>query len=458
MNLEKTLKRLDQTRDESVSRLSELLKFKSISTNSKYKIDCISTAKWLVNELNTIGFNASLRETTGNPMVVAHTTKSKGDFLFYGHYDVQPVDPLKEWEDDPFEPKIKSISGEKVIVARGASDDKGQLMTFIEACRAINYVNNSFPINLSILLEGEEETSSPSLVPFLKKNTSELKCKYALVCDTGMWDKKTPSITCSLRGMLSEEISIKGPNRDLHSGIYGGVVNNPLKVMSDLLSNLHDKNGKVDIPYFYNGVEAVSKELKKEWKKLSFSEETFLKNLGMSKSFGEKNYSLLERLWGRPTCEINGMWGGYIEEGFKTVIPSEAHAKISFRLVGDQNPEEIRLNFRKKLMNNLPEDFEIKFSNHKGSKATQFPLNDEIINKAQKALSDEWNSKTVFEGGGGSIPIVQHFKNILDMDTLLVGFALDDDNIHSPNEKYNLKSFYKGARSWVRIIDEIAKN
>ncbi len=458
INLEKTLKRLDQTRDESLSRLSELLKFKSISTNSKYKIDCISTAKWLVNELNTIGFNASLRETTGNPMVVAHTAKSKGDFLFYGHYDVQPVDPLKEWKDDPFQPKIKSISGEKVIVARGASDDKGQLMTFIEACRAIKYVNNSFPIDLSILLEGEEETSSPSLVPFLKKNSFELKCKYALVCDTGMWDKKTPSITCSLRGMLSEEISIKGPNRDLHSGIYGGVVNNPLKVMSNLLSNLHDKNGKVDIPYFYNGVEAVSKELKKEWKKLSFSEETFLKDLGMSKSFGEKNYSLLERLWGRPTCEINGMWGGYIEEGFKTVIPSEAHAKISFRLVGDQNPEEIRLNFRKKLMNDLPEDFEIKFSNHKGSKATQFPLNDEIINKAQKALTDEWNSKTIFEGGGGSIPIVQHFKNILDMDTLLVGFALDDDNIHSPNEKYNLKSFYKGARSWVRIIDEIAKN
>tara|TARA_B100000674_G_scaffold199589_1_gene162884 strand:- start:152 stop:928 length:777 start_codon:yes stop_codon:yes gene_type:complete len=258
--------------------------------------------------------------------------------------------------------------------------------------------------------------------------------------------------------MLSEEISIKGPNRDLHSGIYGGAVNNPLKVMSDLLSSLHDKDGKVDIPYFYNGVDAVSKELKKEWKKLSFSEETFLKNLGMSKSSGEKNYSLLERLWGRPTCEINGMWGGYIEEGFKTVIPSEAHAKISFRLVGDQDPEEIRLNFRKKLMNDLPVDFEIKFSNHKGSKATQFPLNDEIINKAQKALSDEWNAKTIFEGGGGSIPIVQHFKNILDMDTLLVGFALDDDNIHSPNEKYNLKSFYKGARSWVRIIDEIAKN
>ena len=330
-------------------------------------------------------------------------------------------------------------------------------MTFIEACIAIKYVNNSLPINISILLEGEEETSSPSLVPFLKKNIDELKCNYAFVCDTGMWDKKTPSITCSLRGMLSEEISIKGPNRDLHSGIYGGAVNNPLKVMSKLLANLHDENGKVNIPNFYNGVETVSNELKNEWEKLTFSEEKFLNKIGLSKSSGEKEYSLLQKLWGRPTCEINGMWGGYIEEGLKTVIPSKAFAKISFRLVGDQDPEDIRLNFRKKLRNEIPEDFEIKFSDHKGSKATQFPLNDQVINKAKKALSDEWNSNTVFEGGGGSIPIVQHFKNILEMDTLLVGFAQDDDNIHSPNEKYDLNSFYKGARSWVRIINEISK-
>ena len=211
-------------------------------------------------------------------------------------------------------------------------------MTFIEACRAIKYVNNSLPINISILLEGEEETSSPSLVPFLKKNIDELKCNYAFVCDTGMWDKKTPSITCSLRGMLSEEISIKGPNRDLHSGIYGGAVNNPLKVMSKLLANLHDENGKVNIPNFYNGVETVSNELKNEWEKLTFSEEKFLNKIGLSKSSGEKEYSLLQKLWGRPTCEINGMWGGYIEEGLKTVIPSKAFAKISFRLVGDQDP------------------------------------------------------------------------------------------------------------------------
>ena len=457
MKLEETLNRLDQTQNESLSRLSELLKFKSISTNSKYKPDCIETAKWLVAELNDIGFNSSLRKTTGNPMVVAHSNKSKGNFLFYGHYDVQPIDPIEEWKNDPFKPDVKTISGEKVIVARGASDDKGQLMTFIEACRAIKYVNNSLPINISILLEGEEETSSPSLVPFLKKNIDELKCNYAFVCDTGMWDKKTPSITCSLRGMLSEEISIKGPNRDLHSGIYGGAVNNPLKVMSKLLANLHDENGKVNIPNFYNGVETVSNELKNEWEKLTFSEEKFLNKIGLSKSSGEKEYSLLQKLWSRPTCEINGMWGGYIEEGLKTVIPSKAFAKISFRLVGDQDPEDIRLNFRKKLRNEIPEDFEIKFSDHKGSKATQFPLNDQVINKAKKALSDEWNSNTVFEGGGGSIPIVQHFKNILEMDTLLVGFAQDDDNIHSPNEKYNLNSFYKGARSWVRIINEISK-
>ena len=458
MNLELILKELDESKTLAEDRLFELLRFESISTNSKYKSDCFKTAEWLVKHLEEIGFSSSLRKTDGNPMVVAHSDGKGSDLLFYGHYDVQPVDPENLWKTKPFEPVIEDTIDGPVIRARGAADDKGQLMTFLEACRAIKTIDGEFPCKITILFEGEEETSSPSLVPFLQQNVHELQTKYALVCDTGMWDSKTPSITSSLRGMLSEEITITGPNKDLHSGLFGGAVPNPLRIMSNLISNLHTKEGRVNIPNFYEGVEDTPSALLKQWENLGSTEEIFLKKLGLSQSVGENGCSYLEKLWSRPTCEINGLWGGYIDEGFKTVIPSKAHAKISFRLVGQQDPENIRIEFREKLRKELPPDFEISFSNHKGSKATQFNCNSKIMAEAKNALTDEWGREAVFVGGGGSIPIVKHFKEILDMDTLLVGFSLDNDQIHSPNEKYNLTSYHKGARSWVRILNNLSKS
>jgi acetylornithine deacetylase/succinyl-diaminopimelate desuccinylase-like protein len=458
MNLELILKELDESKTLAEQRLFELLRFESISTNSKYKSECFKTAEWLVKHLEEIGFSSSLRKTDGNPMVVAHSDGKGSDFLFYGHYDVQPVDPEDLWKTKPFEPVIQDTTDGPVIRARGAADDKGQLMTFLEACRAIKTIDGELPCKITILFEGEEETSSPSLIPFLQQNVNELKAKYALVCDTGMWDSKTPSITSSLRGMLSEEITVIGPNRDLHSGLFGGAVPNPLRIMSNLISNLHTEEGTVNIPNFYEGVEDTPSALLEQWKKLGSTEEIFLKKLGLSQSVGEYGCSYLEKLWSRPTCEINGLWGGYIDEGFKTVIPSKAHAKISFRLVGQQDPENIRNEFRKKLKKELPPDFKISFSNHKGSKATQFNCNSKIMAEAKEALTDEWEREAVFVGGGGSIPIVKHFKEILDMDTLLVGFSLDNDQIHSPNEKYNLTSYHKGARSWVRILNNLSKS
>tara|TARA_B100000029_G_scaffold514979_1_gene619905 strand:- start:1026 stop:2405 length:1380 start_codon:yes stop_codon:yes gene_type:complete len=456
MNLDLILECLNSSQKSAEQRLFELLRFKSISTNSRYKSDCFEAAHWLVKQLAEIGFKSSLKKTDGNPMVVAHSDVKESDLLFYGHYDVQPVDPDTLWETSPFEPSIQESNSGPVIRARGAADDKGQLMTFVEACRAIIAVDGKLPCKISILFEGEEETSSPSLVPFLKSNVEELRSKYALVCDTGMWDEQTPSITCSLRGMLSEEITIRGPKKDLHSGLFGGAVSNPLQILARLISGLHTANGKVNIPGFYDGVEETSLELLNQWKKLNFSENVFLGKLGLSESSGEHGFSTLEKLWRRPTCEINGLWGGYIDEGFKTVIPSEAHAKISFRLVGQQDPEKIRTAFRKKIQNELPSDFEITFSNHLGSKATEFSICNKVMEKAKEALTEEWEREAVFVGGGGSIPIVKHFKEILNMDTLLVGFSLDDDQIHSPNEKYNLKSFHKGARSWVRILHKLS--
>ena len=441
--------------------LFSLLKIPSVSADMKFKEDVLSAAKFLEQNLIEIGAeNVKIYPTEGHPIVYADKIISKDlpTILVYGHYDVQPADPYELWDTDPFSPIVKptTIHPDGAVFARGACDDKGQMFMHLKAFEAMNKTN-TLHCNVKFMLEGEEEVGSANLENFVRNNTQLLKSDVVLVSDTGIINNDTPSICVGLRGLSYVEVEVTGPNRDLHSGLYGGGVANPINILSSMISSLHDENGKVNIPNFYNGVETVSNELKNEWEKLTFSEEKFLNEIGMSKSSGEKGYSLLQKLWGRPTCEINGMWGGYIEEGLKTVIPSKAFAKISFRLVGDQDPEDIRLNFRKKLRNEIPEDFEIKFSNHKGSKATQFPLNDQVINKAQKALNDEWNSNTVFEGGGGSIPIVQHFKNILEMDTLLVGFAQDDDNIHSPNEKYNLNSFYKGARSWVRIIYEISK-
>ncbi len=457
---EEILARIDKDSDKSLERLFALLRIKSISTDPHYKKDCREGAEFCARMLNEIGIPAKVRDTIGHPMVVGHydgAGKGSPHVLFYGHYDVQPVDPLSLWTRDPFDPAIVDVKGEKQIVGRGAEDDKGQLMTFVEAARAWMAVAGKLPVNLTILFEGEEESASPSMVPFLTENTAELKADIALVCDTNMWNRTTPAVTTMLRGLLYEEIIIDAASRDLHSGYYGSAARNPIHVLAHILDALHDDNGRVTIPGFYDGVPEVSAAQKAEWATLNFDEKAFLGDIGLKVPAGEKGYSTLEQIWSRPTAEVNGIVGGYTGEGAKTVIPAKASAKVSFRLVGDQDPDAIRKNFRAFVQARLPADCKASFLNHGGDRAVSQPSDSPWVRKAQRALSDEWGCKAVQIAMGGSIPIVTQFKRILGMDSVMVGFGLEDDRIHSPNEKYNLTSFHRGTRSWARILAAIAE-
>ncbi|WP_332065369.1 M20/M25/M40 family metallo-hydrolase [Bartonella sp. CB189] len=458
--LNKVLTHLDDNIEKSLERLFSLLRFQSISTDPSYKNMCRETADWLVEDLKSIGFNASRRNTPGHPIVVGHHPGASEDclhVLFYGHYDVQPVDPLSLWEDDPFEPSLKEKDGEKIIYGRGSSDDKGQLMTFIEACRAFKKETGQLPVKVTVLFEGEEESGSPSLIPFLKENIDELKTDCALVCDTAMWDSNTPSIAVGLRGVVGEEITITAANRDLHSGSFGGAAANPIHILTKILAGLHDENGRVTLSGFYDGVEETPPHILQSWNGLECNTETFLGPVGLSVPAGEKGRSILEQIWARPTAEVNGISGGYEGEGFKTVIASQASAKVSFRLVHKQDPEKVRNAFRHYVCSLIPEDCTVLFKEHGASPAIQLPYDSPFIKAAKDALSQEWSNPALLTAMGGSIPVVGDFRSILGMETVLVGFALDDDRIHSPNEKYNLKSFHKGQRSWARILATLAK-
>lgn len=449
------LDNLDANLDASLERLFSLVRIPSISTDPAYAHECRRAAEWLVEDLKGIGFDASVRETTGHPMVVAHHEGPAGapHILFYGHYDVQPVDPLNLWEDDPFDPKLKEIEpGRKVITGRGSSDDKGQLMLFVEACRAWKAVHGSLPARITLLFEGEEESGSPSLRPFLAANAEELKADFAMVCDTGMWDRETPAISVGLRGLVGEEVTINAANRDLHSGHFGGAAANPIRILAKILGEVHDDTGRVIIPGFYDGVEETPTQVKASWDALGMTAEKFLGEVGLSIPSGEKGRSVLELLWARPTAEFNGISGGYEGDGFKTVIAAKASAKVSFRLVHKQDPEKIRAAFRAFVEERLPADCTATFEKHGGSPAIQLAYDSPIVTKARHALSDEWGKAALTIAMGGSIPIVGDFQKMLGMESLLVGFGLEDDRIHSPNEKYDLSSFHKGQRSWARIL------
>jgi acetylornithine deacetylase/succinyl-diaminopimelate desuccinylase-like protein len=457
-SIDAVLSKLDSNLDGALTRLFELLAIPSISTDPAFAPDCERAAQWLATELSAVGFTATVRPTTGRPMVVAHAKATRRDVphvLFYGHYDVQPVDPRELWKSDPFKAeRVATPEGEQ-IVARGASDDKGQLMTFVEACRAFAETGG-LPCDVSILFEGEEETGSPSLPAFLADNKSELKADLALVCDTGMWDSETPSITTMLRGLVLEEVVIHGANRDLHSGMFGGAAVNPIHVLSRIIADLHGPDGRITVPGFYEGVEELPDAVAQQWKALPFDEAGFLGEVGLSVPVGETDRSILEKIWSRPTCDVNGIHGGYTGQGSKTVLPSLASAKFSFRLVSKQNPTKIAEAFRAFVRARLPADCTAEFIAHGASPALQLPFSSEALNRARRALTQEWGKEAVLAGSGGSIPIVGSFKQDMKMDALMIGFALDDDRIHSPNEKYNLTSFSKGARSWARILNALA--
>lgn len=460
-SLDTVLAALGQGRETALERLFAFLGIPSISTDPAYDAPCRDAAAWCAAQLTEIGFAASVRETKGKPMVVGHWRHPQPGaphVLFYGHYDVQPVDPLELWEQPPFEPRLAEDGANgTVIVARGASDDKGQVMTFLEACRAWRSVSGGLPLSVSVLLEGEEESGSPSLAPFLAEHGAELKAGLALVCDTGQWSRDRPAITTSLRGLAHAEIVVTGPNRDLHSGAYGGPTINPIRALAQVLAKLHDGQGRVAIPGFYDGIADPQPEQIAQWRALNFDEAAFLGEIGIAHNSGEAGYSALEQVWSRPTAEINGIVGGYTGPGTKTVIPSQASAKLTFRLVAGQDPARVLVNFQTFMRENLPPDCAATFKNLGGSAAVSIDTGSAAMRSAAGALAEEWGIEPVMMGAGGSIPIVKAFKDTLGMDTILAGFGLSDDRIHSPNEKYNLTSFEKGARSWARILGALAE-
>jgi acetylornithine deacetylase/succinyl-diaminopimelate desuccinylase-like protein len=456
--LDAVLDRIDQDIDQSLQRLFALLRIASVSTDPAFKDQCRAAADHVAADLKSIGFETSVRPTEGHPVVVGKSNGTAGPrVLFYGHYDVQPVDPLNLWKTPPFEPRIETLpDGRKIIVARGACDDKGQAMTFIEACRAFKVVTGKLPLPVTMMIEGEEECGSRNLFKFVRDNAAEFKLDLALVCDTAMWDTSTPAITTSLRGLVYEDVKITCADRDLHSGVFGGAAQNPLRLLSRILGAMWDDNGRVTIPGFYDGVKELPGDIKADLKSLDMTPEKFLGPIGLKEPAGEKDRMLIEMVTTRPTAEVNGVIGGYTGEGAKTVIPGEASAKVSFRLVGEQDPAKIRDAFRTFVRSRLPSDCKVEFGNFGLAPPLQLSFDNPALNKARSVLAEEWGHKAVTVGAGGSIPIVADFKSVLGMDSLLVGFALDDDRVHSPNEKFDLKCYHKGIRSWARILDALS--
>ncbi|HLN11332.1 MAG TPA: M20/M25/M40 family metallo-hydrolase [Xanthobacteraceae bacterium] len=458
-SLDAVLDRIDHNLDESLERLFALLRIPSISTDPAYRSQCRDAAALVAKDLGTIGFDVRVRETAGHPVVIGKGGDGSGPrVLFYGHYDVQPVDPLDLWHTPPFEPRIATLpDGRRAIVARGACDDKGQAMTFIEACRAFRQVTGKLPLPMTIMIEGEEECGSKHLFGFVRDNAAEFRLDLALVCDTGMWNPHTPMITTGLRGLVYEEIRMRCADRDLHSGLFGGAAQNPIRVLAKTLGAIHDDSGRITIPGFYDDVRELPSAVRAELAGLGLTPENFLEPVGLKIPAGEKDRSLFEQISTRPTCDVNGIIGGYTGEGAKTVIASEASAKVSFRVVVDQEPEKVRDAFRAFVRARVPADCSVDFVSHSATPAILLSPDSPALTRARDALAAEWGKKPIVAGIGGSVPIVGDFKDVLGMDALMVGFGLDDDRVHSPNEKYDLTSFHKGTRSWARILAALAE-
>jgi len=460
-DLDRVLAHIDAERDASLNRLFNFLSIKSISTDPAYAAECETAATSLAADISSLDIAAEVHPTDGHPIVLAKSPPAGGGarprVVFYGHYDVQPVDPLELWKSPPFEPRIATLGdGRQAILARGASDDKGQIMTFVEACRAWKAVTGSLPLDVTFLIEGEEECGSKHLPGWMSAHQADLKGDIALICDTGMWNPGTPAITTALRGLVYEEVTITAADRDLHSGIFGGPAQNPIRVLAGIIAALHDYDGSVTLPGFYDDVPELPDDIRRSWAALDVTPEKFLGHIGLSVPAGEHNRLVIEQVFSRPTCDVNGIIGGYTGPGAKTVIPAQASAKISFRLVGHQDPAKVRDSFRAFVTARLPPDCKAEFVDHTGAAPIALDWNLPALAKAKDALTHEWGREALMIGCGGSIPIVADFKRLLGMDTLMIGFALEDDRVHSPNEKYDVTSFHKGTRSWARVLAALA--
>ncbi|TFL18069.1 M20/M25/M40 family metallo-hydrolase [Jannaschia formosa] len=453
------LARADAQTEAALARLFELIRIPSVSTDPAHDADCAAAAEWLVRDLAAMGAEARAVPTLRHPMVVAHLPgpRDAPHVLFYGHYDVQPPGDAVLWSRPPFEPSLTpGPEGETHINGRGASDDKGAMMTFLEACRAFIDTRGALPLRVSVLIEGEEESGSASLAPFLAEHAAELQADAILACDSDQWDAGTPAVTTMTRGICAQEITVTTADRDLHSGIYGNAARNALTaVLTDLLASLRRPDGGVAIDGFYDGVQELDPKVREIWSALPFDEAGFLSDIGLSHPAGETGRSVLEQVWTRPSCDIHGIWGGYADPGFKTVIPREAHAKLSFRLVQGQEPERIRALFQTHIRARLPADARVSFRDHTMGRATAMPVDSPWLTATLGALRDEWGRAAV-AGMGGSIPILPLLKEAIGAEAVMVGFASLGNRIHAPNEKYDLSSFTRGTRSWVRILDALA--
>ncbi len=442
---------IHENKDRYVQELMDWLKIPSVSADPKFKEDVIKAAAYLKLQFEKIGMNnVELLPTQGYPVVYADriTDSSKPTVLVYGHYDVQPADPYELWTSPPFEPvvKITDVHPQGAIFARGACDDKGQVFMHVKALEMM-LANNDLPCNIKVIIEGEEEVGSAHLAEFLKENKEKLQADVILISDTGIINNETPCITNGLRGLCYMEVEIIGPNRDLHSGIYGGGVDNPLNVLCKLIGSLKDENGHITIDGFYDDVIELSAEEKQQINAVPITESDFETSIGLPKSYGENGYTLLEQLSIRPTLDVNGIWGGYIGEGAKTVLPSKAQAKISMRLVPNQSSKKIAELFTKHFEKIAPNTVKVKVTEHHGGEPYITPVDSIEFQAAYKAMETTFGKKPLAMRNGASIPIVALFEEILGLKSVLMGFGLDSDAIHSPNEHYGLFNYFKGIET-----------
>jgi len=443
---------IESNKEQFKEELFDFLRIPSVSTDSSHKDDVKEAAKFLINKLESLDLDrVELFETEGNPIVYGelNTDESRPTVLVYGHYDVQPPDPEELWETPPFEPTVRDGD----IYARGASDDKGQSFTHVKALEAYLKSGNDFPVNIKYIFEGEEEIGSPSLVPFIEEHKDLLDCDMVLISDTAMFAKDTPSITYGLRGLTYMEIELIGPNRDLHSGVYGGAVENPANALCEIIAKLKDENGVIQIPGFYDNVEKLSDKDREAYQKLPFDKEEYKEKLGLKALKGEKGYTTLERASARPTLDVNGLWSGYQGEGAKTVLPSKAGAKVSMRLVPNQDPKRIAKLFREYVESLADDAVTLTITEHHGGHPAITDLSFYGLQAAAEAFKEIYNKEPLFAREGGSIPIVADFQKVLGAQSILMGFGLNSDAIHSPNEKFSLKDFYRGIKTSAKFFE-----
>ncbi|MBM3402052.1 MAG: dipeptidase [Bacteroidetes bacterium] len=438
--------------------LFELLRFPSVSADPKYKADMLKTAQYVADKLKTAGADTvEICPTAGYPIVFGEKIidRSLPTVLVYGHYDVQPPDPIELWHTPPFEPTIR----DEKIYARGSCDDKGQFYMHVKAFELMMKIN-SLPCNVKFMIEGEEEVGSSNLGIFVSQNKERLKADVVLISDTSMIGLENPSLETGLRGLSYVEVEVTGPDRDLHSGVYGGAVGNPATILAKLIASMHDENNHITIPGFYDDVLELSEQERDMLNRAPYNESEYKVDLKVDELWGEKGYTTLERTGTRPTLEVNGIWGGYIGEGAKTVLPSKAYAKISMRLVPNQQSDKITKLFKDHFESIAPKSVKVKVTPHHGGEPVVTPTDSIAFKAAQKAIFESFGKEPIPTRGGGSIPIVALFEKELGIKTVLMGFGLDSDNLHSPNEKFDLANFYKGIETiplFFRYFAELSK-